>query len=202
MRDSKSSNFSNVEDIQIVAQVLEGNTEAFSALVQRHRERVYHTAYSLVGDLDEADDLAQEAFLKAFRALRRFRGQSLFSTWLHRIAVNCCLDHLKSKHRRSFVSLEDYREDWDAPLVWVGRSEKSDVRVERRELQELLERALGDLSEGYRVTFVLRELEGLTYEEIAELLGCSIGTVKSRLFRGRAKLREILQVQYENWIEA
>ena len=202
MRDSKSSNFSNVGDIQIVAQVLEGNTEAFSALVQRHRERVYHTAYSLVGDLDEADDLAQEAFLKAFRALRRFRGQSLFSTWLHRIAVNCCLDHLKSKHRRSFVSLEDYREDWDAPLVWVGRSEKSDVRVERRELQELLERALGDLSEGYRVTFVLRELEGLTYEEIAELLGCSIGTVKSRLFRGRAKLREILQVQYENWIEA
>ena len=202
MRDSKSSNFSNVEDIQIVAQVLEGNTEAFSALVQRHRERVYHTAYSLVGDLDEADDLAQEAFLKAFRALRRFRGQSLFFTWLHRIAVNCCLDHLKSKHRRSFVSLEDYREDWDAPLAWVGRSEKSDVRVERRELQELLERALGDLSEGYRVTFVLRELEGLTYEEIAELLGCSIGTVKSRLFRGRAKLREILQVQYENWIEA
>ncbi len=202
MRDSKSSNFSNVEDIQLVAQVLEGNTGAFSALVQRHRERVYRTAYSLVGDLDEADDLAQEAFLKAFRALRRFRGQSLFSTWLHRIAVNCCLDYLKSKHRRSFVSLEEYREDWDAPLVWVRRSENADVRVERRELQELLERALGDLSEGYRVTFVLRELEGLAYEEIAELLGCSIGTVKSRLFRARAKLREILQVQYENWIEA
>lgn len=202
MRDSKSSNFSNVEDIQIVAQVLEGNTGAFSALVQRHRERVYRTAYSLVGDLDEADDLAQEAFIKAFRALRRFRGQSLFSTWLHRIAVNCCLDYLKSKHRRNFVSLDDYRENWDAPRLWMGRAKNADVRVERRELQEILERALGDLSEAYRVTFVLREIEGLTYEEIAELLGCSIGTVKSRLFRGRAKLREILQVQYENWIEA
>ena len=202
MRDSKSSNFSNVEDIQIVAQVLEGDTGAFSALVQRHHERVYRTAYSLVGDLDEADDLAQEAFIKAFRALRRFRGQSLFSTWLHRIAVNCCLDYLQSKHRRNFVSLDDYRENWHAPRIWMGRAKNADVRVERRELQEILERALGELPEAYRVTFVLREIEGLTYEEIAESLGCSIGTVKSRLFRGRAKLREILQVQYENWIEA
>ena len=202
MRDSKSSNFSNVEDIQIVAQVLEGDTGAFSALVQRHHERVYRTAYSLVGDLDEADDLAQEAFIKAFRALGRFRGQSLFSTWLHRIAVNCCLDYLQSKHRRNFVSLDDYRENWHAPRIWMGRAKNADVRVERRELQEILERALGELPEAYRVTFVLREIEGLTYEEIAESLGCSIGTVKSRLFRGRAKLREILQVQYENWIEA
>lgn len=202
MRDSKSSNFSNVEDIQIVAQVLEGDTGAFSALVQRHHERVYRTAYSLVGDLDEADDLAQEAFIKAFRALRRFRGQSRFSTWLHRIAVNCCLDYLQSKHRRNFVSLDDYRENWHAPRIWMGRAKNADVRVERRELQEILERALGELPEAYRVTFVLREIEGLTYEEIAESLGCSIGTVKSRLFRGRAKLREILQVQYENWIEA
>ncbi len=202
MRDSKSSNFSNVEDIQIVAQVLEGDTGAFSALVQRHHERVYRTAYSLVGDLDEADDLAQEAFIKAFRALRRFRGQSRFSTWLHRIAVNCCLDYLQSKHRRNFVSLDDYRENWNAPRIWMGRAKNADVRVERRELQEILERALGELPEAYRVTFVLREIEGLTYEEIAKSLGCSIGTVKSRLFRGRAKLREILQVQYENWIEA
>ena len=202
MRDSKSSNFSNVEDIQIVAQVLEGDTGAFSALVQRHHERVYRTAYSLVGDLDEADDLAQEAFIKAFRALRRFRGQSRFSTWLHRIAVNCCLDYLQSKHRRNFVSLDDYRENWHAPRIWMGRAKNADVRVERRELQEILERALGELPEAYRVTFVLREIEGLTYEEIAKSLGCSIGTVKSRLFRGRAKLREILQVQYENWIEA
>lgn len=202
MRDSKSSNFSNVEDIQIVSQVLEGDTGAFSALVQRHHERVYRTAYSLVGDLDEADDLAQEAFIKAFRALRRFRGQSRFSTWLHRIAVNCCLDYLQSKHRRNFVSLDDYRENWHAPRIWMGRAKNADVRVERRELQEILERALGELPEAYRVTFVLREIEGLTYEEIAKSLGCSIGTVKSRLFRGRAKLREILQVQYENWIEA
>ncbi len=202
MRDSKSSNFSNIEDLQIVARVLEGNTGAFSALVQRHHERVYRAVYSLIGDLDEADDLAQEAFIKAFRALRRFRGQSLFSTWLHRIAINCCLDYLKSKHRRSFVSLDEYRENWDAPRIWMGRSENADVGVERRELQEILERALDNLSEEYRVTFVLREIEGLTYEEIAELLNCSIGTVKSRLFRGRAKLREILQVQYDNWIEA
>ncbi|MDE2701006.1 MAG: sigma-70 family RNA polymerase sigma factor [Gemmatimonadetes bacterium] len=202
MRDSKSSNFSHIEDIQIVARVLEGNTEAFSLLVQRHHERVYNAVYSLIGDLDEADDLAQEAFLKAFRALNRFRGQSLFSTWLHRIAVNCCLDHLKSRHRRSFVSLDEHRETWDAPRIWAGQPQNADMRVERRELQEILERALDDLSEEYRVTFVLREIEGLTYEEIAELLKCSIGTVKSRLFRGRTKLREILQVQYDNWIEA
>ena len=202
MRELKSSNFSNVEDIQIVARVLEGNTGAFSALVQRHHERVYHTVYSLVGDFDEADDLAQEAFLKAFRALRQFRGQSLFFTWLHRIAVNCCLDYLKSKRRRNFVSLDEYRENWDALHIWQRTSENADAGIERRELQNILKRALDNLSEEYRVTFVLREIEGLTYEEIAELLNCSIGTVKSRLFRGRTKLREILQVQYDNWIEA
>jgi len=106
MRDNKSSNFSDTEDLQIVAKVLDGNTGAFSNLVRRHHERVFNTAFGLVGDLDEADDLAQEAFIKVFRSLKRFRGQSLFSTWLYRIAVNCCLDFLKSKHRRSTASLD------------------------------------------------------------------------------------------------
>jgi len=202
MRDSKSSNFSDATDVQLVAAVFDGNTAAFSVLVNRHHERVFNTAYGLVGDLDEADDLAQEAFLKAFRSLRRFRGQSLFSTWLYRIAVNCCLDFLKSKHRRSSVSLDENLEYQDFPRIGINKAQDADIDVQRRELQEILERALSNLPEEYRVTFVLREIEGLAYEEIADLLKCSVGTVKSRLFRGRTKLREILHVQYNNWIEA
>lgn len=202
MRDIKSSNFSDTKDVQLVAFVLDGNTSAFSVLVKRHHERVFHTVYGLVGDLDEADDLAQEAFLKAFRSLNRFRGQSQFSTWLYRITVNCCLDHIKSKHRRSSVPLDENIEHQDFPRLGFNKSHAADVGVQRRELQEILEQALEDLPEEYRVTFVLREIEGLAYEEIADLLKCSVGTVKSRLFRGRTKLREILQVQYSNWIEA
>ncbi|MDP6038361.1 MAG: sigma-70 family RNA polymerase sigma factor [Candidatus Latescibacteria bacterium] len=202
MRDNKSSNFSDTEDLQIVAKVLDGNTGAFSNLVRRHHERVFNTAFGLVGDLDEADDLAQEAFIKVFRSLKRFRGQSLFSTWLYRIAVNCCLDFLKSKHRRSTASLDEHQGIQDFPQIWRENSEDADVSVQRRELQEILELALDKLPEEYRVTFVLREIEGMAYEEIAELLKCSVGTVKSRLFRGRAKLRESLQFQYETWIEA
>jgi RNA polymerase sigma-70 factor (ECF subfamily) len=202
MRHTKSSKSSDAEDLQIVAKVLDGDTGAFSDLVRRHHERVYNTVFGLVGDLDEADDLAQEAFLKAFRSLRRFRGQSLFSTWLYRIAVNCSLDHLKSKHRRSTVSLDEYQDIQEFPSIWRRNTEDADVGVQRRELQEILEIALDALPEEYRVTFVLREIEGMAYEEIAELLKCSVGTVKSRLFRGRAKLRESLQFQYETWIEA
>ena len=195
----KSSNSADIEDARLVARAREGDREAFSELVRRYHERIFNTVYALVGDRDDADDLTQEVFLKAYRSLSGFRGQSRFYTWLYRIGVNRCLDWMKSRNRRRDLSLE--REGWDGFEDPVGgtRPEASDARVQRGELQTILKRALETLAPEYRSAVVLREIDGLAYEEIACVLGCSVGTVKSRLFRARMKLRGVLEEDYEVW---
>ncbi len=199
MSVQESSKPSDREDIELVARAREGDREAFSELVRRYYERIYHTIYSLVGDRDDADDLAQEVFLKAYRSLSNFRGRSQFYTWLYRIGVNRCLDWMKSRNRRKDVSLE--REPWgrDAVDGAFQLPQASDAGVMRRELQDILHRALEALSIQCRATLALREIDGFSYDEIAYALGCSVGTVKSRLFRARAQLREMLEHEYSEW---
>jgi RNA polymerase sigma-70 factor (ECF subfamily) len=196
MSFQESSKQSDAGDMELVAQARKGDREAFSELVRRYYERVYGTIYSLVGDRDDADDLAQEAFLKAYRSLSNFRGQSQFYTWVYRIGVNCCLDWMKSRNRRKDVSLE--REPWGLDGVF-RHPQASDAGVLRKELQAILEQAMETLPVEYRATLVLREIDGLAYDEIAYALGCSVGTVKSRLFRSRAQLREVLEKDYREW---
>ncbi len=196
MSFQESSKQSDAGDMELVAQAWKGDREAFSELVRRYYERVYGTIYSLVGDRDDADDLAQEAFLKAYRSLSNFRGQSQFYTWVYRIGVNCCLDWMKSRNRRKDVSLE--REPWGLDGVF-RHPQASDAGVLRKELQAILEQAMETLPVEYRATLVLREIDGLAYDEIAYALGCSVGTVKSRLFRSRAQLREALEKDYREW---
>ena len=196
MSFQESSKQSDAGDMELVAQARKGDREAFSELVRRYYERVYGTIYSLVGDRDDADDLAQEAFLKAYRSLSNFRGQSQFYTWVYRIGVNCCLDWMKSRNRRKDVSLE--REPWGLDGVF-RHPQASDTGVLRKELQAILEQAMETLPVEYRATLVLREIDGLAYDEIAYALGCSVGTVKSRLFRSRAQLREALEKDYREW---
>ena len=188
-----------MKDLALVSRARGGDGEAFSTLVRRYHERIYNTVYALVGDADDADDLTQEAFIRAYRSLSGFRGRSQFYTWLYRISVNCCLDWMKSpSRRRSDLSLERDR--------WEGREDSrqappadTDQSVERRELQGILEAALDSLQEEYRATIVLREIDGLAYEEIAGILGCCVGTVKSRLVRARSRLREVLEKDYHAW---
>ncbi len=192
----ESSKQSDAGDMELVAQARKGDREAFSELVRRYYERIYGTIYSLVGDRDDAEDLAQEAFLKAYRSLSSFRSQSRFYTWIYRIGVNCCLDWMKSRNRRRDVSLE--REPWGPDGIF-RHPQASDAGVLRKELQAILEQAMEALPVEYRATLVLREIDGLAYDEIAYALGCSVGTVKSRLFRSRAKLREVLEKDYREW---
>lgn len=191
-----------VTDLDLVFRFRQGDPEAFSELVRRYYERLYNSVYALVGGRDDADDLTQEVFLKAYRSLGKFRGKSQFYTWLYRIGVNCCLDWLKSPNRRiNDLSLERER--------WEGREDRgriqfrsTDEGVEQRELQAILESALEALPDDYRVVVVMREFDGLTYEEIAHFMHCNIGTVKSRLFRARTRLREIMKIDYKAWFGA
>jgi RNA polymerase sigma-70 factor (ECF subfamily) len=169
-----------------------GERDAFRVLVQRYQARVKNLIYSIFHDVEAVDDLAQEVFIKAYEALPQFRFQSSFFTWLYRIAVNKARDELRRRKIRRILSLQALLESGDHELG-------SRLAIEPRddETQELITSALGLLPEKFRVAVVLKEIEGLSYEEIAEVLQCEVGTVKSRLFRARVALRNILKPYLE-----
>ncbi len=194
-------NWSTCDDKVLVGYAQKGQTRAFSELVRRHQMRIFHTAFGMVGNREDADDLAQLAFIKAFQSLHQFRGQSLFSTWLYRISINCCLDWIKSQQRKYDVKMDD--EWWfrqaDSEALFAG-PKRTDYRVEQGELRDVLTQVLADMPPNFRSVLVLRELNGLSYQEIASVEGCSVGTVKSRLFRARAQLRKLLRPFYKELV--
>lgn len=171
-----------------------GDERALDELVARYERRVYNLCYRMSGNADDASDLAQEAFVRAYAALPSFRGQSSFSTWLYRIATNVCLDELRRRGRAPVRSLDQPTPVEDGRLVpqtadpAAGPSEE----VERAELRAAVLSGIAALQPDHRAVLVLRDLQGLSYEEIAAALGCSLGTVKSRLNRARFALKERL----------
>ncbi len=182
------------EEQRLIAQAQRGDVESFNALVPLYEGRVYNLSYRMLGDPDSAADAAQEAFLNAFRNIRSFRGGS-FRSWLLRIATNACYDLLRARQRRPSTSLDAAPEDdGDAsPLQIADTAESPDEFALRRELAAAIQQALGALPEEQRVIVILCDIEGLPYEEIAQITGANLGTVKSRLSRGRARLRDALQ---------
>ncbi len=182
-------------DSALVFRARQGDDGAFSLLLSRYRDRIYATLYGLTGDRDISDDLLQDVSIKAHSSIRRFRGECQFYTWLYRVAVNRWKDWRISIGRR--------REDiLDEVVERTPGSFRTDAGVERAELRELLDRALQELPDLWRQVVVLREIDDLTYEEISHVLSCSIGTVKSRLFRARGKLREILIRDHQEMVES
>lgn len=172
-------------DERLVSLAKKGDGGAFSVLLSRYRERIYATLFGLTGDRDLTEDLLQDVSIKAHRSIRRFRGDSQFYTWLYRVAVNRWKDWRISTARK--------REDvLDEVLDRTPAASRTDAEVEASEIRSVLTAALQELPDLWRQVVVLREIEDLTYEEIADVLDCSVGTVKSRLFRARGKLREIL----------
>ncbi|HEV8339154.1 MAG TPA: sigma-70 family RNA polymerase sigma factor [bacterium] len=172
------------QEAALIARSQGGDLQAFDRLVAAHEDRIYHAAYRITGNADDARDAAQEAFLKAFRALPRYRHESAFSTWLHRIAVNASLDLVRRRPHVPPLPLEDV-----ALPASVGNPEPE---AERSDLQRRVHQALGRLPHDHRVIIVLRDLQGLAYEEVAEVLRIPIGTVRSRLSRAREALRVLL----------
>lgn len=181
------------QEYLIVQQVLKGDVNAFEELVLEYEKKVYNVALRILGNSEDAADMTQEAFIKAFNSLSGFRGDSKFSVWLTRIVSNLCLDFLRSRSRRPTVSLsvEDDEGD-DVQLDIADVSQSPELLLERSLTRESVRRGLKALPEEYREILLLREIQGLSYDEIAEALNIEVGTVKSRIFRGRKKLCDYL----------
>lgn len=182
------------EERRLVAAAQRGDVESFNALVRQYEGRVYNLCVRMLGDADSAADAAQDAFLSAFRNLRGFRGGS-FRSWMLRIATNTCYDVLRARKRRPSISIDVETDDEDdsSPLQIADQAESPTDFALRRELAAAIQRGLDGLPDEQRIILILSDIEGLAYEEIAEVTNTNLGTVKSRLSRGRARLRDILK---------
>ncbi len=179
-----------MDDFALVRQAREGSEAAFRSLVQRYQDRIVNVVFRFLGDLDESEDVAQETFLKVHRKLGSFQFESTFYTWLYRIAVNAAQDRVKQRRRRPATSLEDLPPVFASPASDAGPPDRV---VLSQEIATTVRAKVDELPARYRTVLVLREFEGRSYEEISEILGCSIGTVESRLFRARQRLMRKLQ---------
>jgi RNA polymerase sigma-70 factor (ECF subfamily) len=177
-------------DEELVASSLAGDRSAFDLLVLRWDRKIQGAIYRLIGSEEEARDLCQEAFLKAYRGLGAFKGEARFSSWLYQIALNLCRDRMRRRRGRTMVSLDALEADGQAPVL---RQEANALDlVEARDLQERVKAAVLGLAEEQREVIVLKEYEGLTFQQIADVLDLPVSTVKTRLYRGLDRLRERL----------
>lgn len=187
------------DEATLIAKSQQGDVEAFGELVSIYEKQVYTVAYRFMGNPEDASDLTQEAFVRAFRAISRFRGEASFKTWIYHIVANVCRDELRKRKKQAVVSL-------DAPIVtgdgYIAREQEDWSLAPERvydsiELQETIQQLLNQLIPEYRQVLVLREIQGFTYEEIANILECSLGTVKSRINRARKALRDLIAANKE-----
>ena len=182
-----------MEEHELIEKSINGDGEAFEQLTKPYYQGIINHAYAMLKNRDDALDMAQEALVKAFVGLEAFNGQSSFNTWLYRIASNVCLDEIRKRKRRaSSVSLTGGDKDEQTEVDIVDKNDGPEKIAQKNELRRVILQAIGELDEEYRATIVLRELEGMDYNEIAATLGISLGTVKSRISRARIKLREKL----------
>jgi len=196
-RDERAlrSNLKELDDAALVAEYLEGRRHAFQELVERYHTRLLNFIYRTIGDRDRAEDLVQETFVRVYRHLHRFDPTKKFSTWIYTIASNLAKNELRNRSRNPLVLFQAIKKNWEAdhrPLQWEDSSYSPDDLFRKRHLREQVEKAVTELPEHHRVVFVLREMEGKTYEEISEITGVTLGTVKSRLNRARNKFALIV----------
>jgi len=182
------------EEQVLVRRARQGDLAAYDDLVRRYQERIYATIYHMTSNHEDANDLAQETFIKAFQALKSFKGGSSFYTWLYRIAVNKTINFLKQRKNRSHMSLNDldFNAEHDPDLVALVSDKTPRREANLAELQEKLNEAMLKLSEPHRLVVTLHDVQGLAHDEIAEIMDCNIGTVRSRLFYARQQLQAYL----------
>jgi RNA polymerase sigma-70 factor (ECF subfamily) len=185
-----------MDEQALIASARKGDVRAFNQLVLLYQSTAYNVAYRVLNDPDAAADATQDAFLSAFKAMRGFRGGS-FKAWLLRIVTNACYDQLRRKQRRPADSLDDLVVEAEHTSYLRDPAESPDEFVERQELNRTIQTGIARLPVEQRAILVLSDIQGLTYQEIAEITGLSLGTVKSRLSRGREKVRDYLLDQRE-----
>jgi len=181
----------SIPDSDLIKQCLDGDSEAFGVLVTRYQDRLFNMLAKVTGSADEAAEIAQQAFVLAFRNLGSFRGRAAFYTWLYRIALNAMISE-KRRNRRQTASIEAVREQAGVEPVDDDAQNRPSHAMELAEQNRQVQAALAELSEEFRVALVLKEIDGLKYEEIAEIVDCPIGTVRSRIHRARNEMREKL----------
>ena len=178
------------DDLQLVTASKNGDQDAFAQLVQRYQRRVFNLVYRMLQQYDEANEITQETFLAAWQGLPGFRGDARFSTWLHRIAYNCCLKQLEQRKRDKALQVALQAEQ---ALESSDRDKCADTELDAHDRQALIREHLSHLPAKYRIVLILRHLQDMTYEEMAEILTMPIGTIKTHLFRARNLLKERLQ---------
>ena len=190
---STHQDYTTQADEALVKSAQKGDMLAFEELVARHRDKIYARAFSMMRNEEEAVDLSQEAWVKGWQRLKQFQGESSFVTWMTRIVINLCLDQLRKQKRHRAESIELMEEESGGverqmPVVTVNPTEG----LERKELRQRIDKALGQLSNEHRTVLILHEFEELEYKEIAKKMGCSIGTVMSRLFYARRRMANLM----------
>lgn len=192
----------DVPDTTLVLQAQKGDTAAFDALVGRYRSRIFGMIYNMVHNEQDAWDLAQDSFVKAWKSIARFRGQSSFYTWIYRIVMNVTIDSLRKKQvKGGGAEFDDAIQlrDIDPASRTVPKADAlPHEQMEQAEIQRRIDSAIAELTPEHRAVILMKEIEGMQYHEMAESLGCSIGTVMSRLFYARKKLQTSLRDVYEN----
>ena len=185
-----------IDDTGLVNAFLAGESRAFDALVERYQTRLLNFVYRIVGDRERAEDLVQEVFIRVYRHLARFDRSKKFSTWIYTIASNLGKNELRNRSRNPlvlFTSLTQGWEDEERPLEFEDTSSRPDDLFRKRHVKEMVEESVARLPQHHREVFVLREIEGRSYEEIAEITHCNLGTVKSRLNRARSSFAELIE---------
>jgi len=190
---SNENQYTSSEDKVLVRKAQKGDMLAFEELVARHRDKIYGRAYSMMRNEETALDLSQEAWVKAWQRLAQFQGDSSFATWMTRIVINLCLDQLRRQKRQRTESIEEMAEESggvERQMETVAYNPTE--RLERGELRARIDKAMAQLSHEHRTVLVLHEFEEMEYKEIARTMGCSIGTIMSRLFYARRRLAALL----------
>ncbi len=195
VRAAPANPLSGLDDARVVQSFLDGDAQAFTELVMRYQSRLLNFVYRTIGDRERAEDLVQEVFVRVYRHLHRFDQTKKFSTWIYTIASNLAKNELRNRSRNPLVLFQTIRKNWEAdhrPLQFEDPTARPDDLYRRRFLKDAVDRCVVQLPEHHRVVFVLRELEGKSYQEIAEITACNLGTVKSRLNRARNSFAQLI----------
>lgn len=176
-----------------------GDVSAFEELIESYQKKIYNLSYRIIGNYDDAADMAQEVLIRIFRSIASFKGQSSFSTWIYRITTNVCLDEIRRKKNKKIISLDEEirMEDGEIKRQIMSDDLQPDAVAEQEELRSIVSNAINSLPDDHRLVITLRDIQGLSYDEISTVLDCPIGTVKSRISRARLALKKLLSTRRE-----
>lgn len=190
---------SDTNERDLIKRAKSGDVEAFEQLILGCEKKVFNIAYRMIGNYDDANELAQEVFLKAFRSIKNFKGDCLFSTWIYRVTANVCLDELRRRKKKTVISLDEDIElkDGEVKRQIPDDAPTPDIEAESNVIKNIVNESIRQLPDDYRNMIVLRDIQGFSYDEISKIVNCPEGTVKSRINRARQALKKILQGKKE-----